>query len=199
MSPRSDDDGGTSQVVTGGHPDVHDGTPVSPEPSMNHPEEPSSDNTSENCTRTEPFETAGPEPAWRPVDDGQPSMRRSERWTDEHEPTFDKFWSAYPRHADHPDTLRAFIAACRVANVFDIGRGLKAWKEHWADRNEPDFIPYPATWLRAQSWNDPPPPCRRPTRVGVIEHTRDMLAAINGTPQAERGMVADMTPRALTP
>lgn len=70
------------------------------------------------------------------------------------------FWSMYPRRVGKPAAKKALRAALRkgaVATV--IEHGLGAWIEFWkASRTEPGFIPYPATWLNQERWNDAPPP-----------------------------------------
>jgi len=39
---------------------------------------------------------------------------------------------------------------------------LYEWARIWNARNEPEFIPHPATWLNGERWEDDFPPCHRP-------------------------------------
>lgn len=71
---------------------------------------------------------------------------------------FAQFWAVYPRKVKKPDAFKAFVQALRGdADLAEMASGLTAWKGYWQARGEPEFVPYPATWLRAQQWNDHPP------------------------------------------
>lgn len=69
---------------------------------------------------------------------------------------FDRFWKIYPRKRKRGDALKAWKALRPSAPLLD--RILKAVE---SQRESPDwrkeqgrYIPYPATWLRAQGWED---------------------------------------------
>jgi len=69
---------------------------------------------------------------------------------------FDRFWTAYPKKKAKGDAQRAWKALNPGALLLD--RILKAVE---SQRESPDwqksqgrYIPYPATWLRAQQWED---------------------------------------------
>jgi hypothetical protein len=65
---------------------------------------------------------------------------------------FDLFWEAYPRKKGKGATKRALEKATKKAPIEIIMAGLKATK--FSD--DPQFIPYPATWLNEERWSDPP-------------------------------------------
>lgn len=75
------------------------------------------------------------------------------------EQNLDDFWSMYPRRVGKPAAKKALRAALRKDAAAVIATGLAAWIEFWrASDTEPGFIPYPATWLNQERWNDTPPP-----------------------------------------
>ena len=68
---------------------------------------------------------------------------------------FTLFWKEYPRKVKKPDAFKAFKQKCRKSEDFDlIMNGLQKWTKAWKD---PQFIPYPATWIRNEQYNDEPP------------------------------------------
>ena len=72
---------------------------------------------------------------------------------------FVDFWSLYPRRVGKPAAKKALRAALRKDAATVISNGLIAWVKAWAEAGtEPGFIPYPATWLNQERWNDAPPP-----------------------------------------
>jgi hypothetical protein len=69
---------------------------------------------------------------------------------------FDEFWAAYPRKMQKQDARKAWAAVIRKkvdpALVIDAAR---AHATQWqTERKETRFIPYPASWLRAGSYDD---------------------------------------------
>ncbi|SDP10532.1 hypothetical protein SAMN04515671_2946 [Nakamurella panacisegetis] len=66
---------------------------------------------------------------------------------------FAEFYETYPRKAKRPDALKAWTSVTRKGDADQIIAGAARFA---ADPNrDPQFTPYPATWLRAESWNDP--------------------------------------------
>ena len=75
---------------------------------------------------------------------------------------FVKFWGAYPRKAKRGDAAkawRAMKAHDRAAAIGAVSAYALAWERAPKERRE--FIPYPATWLRAGQWADDPEEWRR--------------------------------------
>jgi DNA-binding Lrp family transcriptional regulator len=69
---------------------------------------------------------------------------------------FDSFWTAYPKKANKPAALKAFRKANPdEALLAAMLAALAAQKtsEQW-QREDGRFIPYPATWLNGERWND---------------------------------------------
>lgn len=78
---------------------------------------------------------------------------------DSHADAFETFYEIYPRKMKPGDAKKAWKAAVKRADPEIIIAGARRLA---ADPNapEPNFLPYPATWLRADSWNDEPYPQR---------------------------------------
>jgi hypothetical protein len=67
--------------------------------------------------------------------------------------TFEDFWALFPRHVAKKDALKAWIQTDPALHV-EILTSLVAWRKVWLDRNEIQYVPYPATWLRGERWTD---------------------------------------------
>jgi hypothetical protein len=69
------------------------------------------------------------------------------------EANFDDFWTAWPKRVAKIDALKAWdklTPAQRTAAIEALPAHIAAWSE----RGDPQFIPYPATWIRGQRWED---------------------------------------------
>lgn len=68
--------------------------------------------------------------------------------------TFDDFWRAYPRRQAKKDALKAWRTVDPAAHA-KILPAIKAWCrcDDWR-RDGGRFIPFPATWLRGERWDD---------------------------------------------
>lgn len=76
---------------------------------------------------------------------------------------FTEWWPHYPKKVKKLDAEKAYRAAMkRGVTPKELLDGLQRQKAAWkAKGTEPQYIPYPATWLRAGSWEDeldPPNP-----------------------------------------
>lgn len=93
-------------------------------------------------------------PSARPEPKPEPKAKKADAPDDSAE--FDLFWRCYPRKVAKPQALRAWRETVKVRpHAHAILAALKADIE--AKRDRPDwlkFFKHPATWLRAQSWND---------------------------------------------
>lgn len=73
---------------------------------------------------------------------------------------FEEFYKTYPRKMKRADAEKAYKQALNNTDSQTILEGVRRYA---ADPNLPtdkNFIPYPATWLRAASWDDEPLPAR---------------------------------------
>lgn len=69
---------------------------------------------------------------------------------------FTEWWPHYPKKVKKLDAEKAYKAATkRGVTPKELLDGLQRQKAAWkAKGTEPQYIPYPATWLRAGSWED---------------------------------------------
>lgn len=69
---------------------------------------------------------------------------------------FTEWWPHYPKKVKKLDAEKAYKAALkRGVTPKELLDGLQRQKAAWkAKGTEPQYIPYPATWLRAGSWED---------------------------------------------
>jgi hypothetical protein len=88
--------------------------------------------------------------------------------------TFAQFYTAFPRKKARGDAEKAWIQALKKGHsAEEIMAGLE---RNLADlkRREPQFIPYPARWLRAEGFFDEPDPIRSNTgRRTIADAARD--------------------------
>lgn len=72
-----------------------------------------------------------------------------------HGEKFAQFWNSYPRKVGKLDAEKAFRQALRISSATDIVAGVEQYLQQvLKSRTELQFIPYPATWLRAGRWMD---------------------------------------------
>lgn len=88
--------------------------------------------------------------------------------------TFDDFWLLYPRHVAKKDARKAW-ARISPTLYADILTALAAWRRVWAGKDQ-EFLPYPATWLNGERWEDELPrgvtvsaACHKPAQVSKTE------------------------------
>lgn len=65
---------------------------------------------------------------------------------------FAEFWKEYPRKIDKGDALKAFKSALKRTSFKDILAGAIRYAK--SDLPETRFVKYPATWLRADAWEN---------------------------------------------
>lgn len=77
-------------------------------------------------------------------------------------PTFDHFWSIYPRKVGKPKAREAWKRAIKRADPSAIVAGAKRYRD---DPNRDDaYTAHPTTWLNRDGWEDPPLPVPRDPR-----------------------------------
>lgn len=92
--------------------------------------------------------------------------------------TFADFYKQFPRKKARGDAEKAWNQAVKKGHAPDeIMAGLM---RNLADlqRRDPQFIPYPATWLRSESFFDEPDPTpRNNARRTVADAARDFITS----------------------
>jgi hypothetical protein len=104
---------------------------------------------------------------------------------------FAEFWSAYPRKIGKPPATAAFQKALmRTGTAAPIMAGLARHAARWAEIDEAQFVPHPATWLNRDGWDDDLAPLPKRKRSS---HDDDMavLAAMFDSPAAPRQRAAN--------
>jgi hypothetical protein len=88
-----------------------------------------------------------------------PQENLGERFADYH---FERFWELYPKKVEKIDARKAFHKALQEYDAKDVLDGAERLAN---DPNLPpkQFIPYPASWLRAGGWTNEPYPAREQT------------------------------------
>ena len=105
---------------------------------------------------------------------------------------FDEFWLIYPRHIAKKRAQTAWRQLNRASKVAALS-ALVHWRRIWVRRDEPEFIPYPSSWLKGERWEDelpsdynPPRPAAHTAavlpgkveRAEIPEHVKAMLAKL---------------------
>lgn len=74
---------------------------------------------------------------------------------------FDTFWAAYPKKFSKGEARKAWAQTSGIRPPIDellaaLDRGKRSAKWHESDRqgNIGAYIPYPASWLRAEGWDN---------------------------------------------
>lgn len=101
----------------------------------------------------------------------QPEERSPADW-------FDDFWLLYPRHESKLHAKRAW-ARIHARSYVDILVAAVAWTKIWrAQERRMDCIPYAATWLNGERWEDEIP---AELQANTKTHASHVLAVLPGT------------------
>lgn len=76
-----------------------------------------------------------------------------------YEQQFETFWKEYPKKRDKKQAEKAWLKLKPSQELFDkIMQAVQCWKDSddW-QKDGGQFIPYPATWLNNERWNDEAP------------------------------------------
>lgn len=114
------------------------------------------------------------------------------------EELFDVFWRAYPRRVGKGEARKAWMRLTPSHELVQQMLATLAWQvktDQWV-RDDGQYIPHPATWLRQERWEDEPLTLTRPSNTGKptsaaysIESARAALEAMN------RGTTDEANPR----
>jgi len=87
---------------------------------------------------------------------------------------FTDFWLMYPRRVARKDATKAWQKIPQHLYP-KILTALFEWRRIWNDRGEIEFIPYPATWLNGERWEDDFPPHHRPytAKTAAVEAVKE--------------------------
>jgi hypothetical protein len=84
--------------------------------------------------------------------------RQDQLLVPENDPDFCRFWDAYPKRVSKKDARIAWKKLAPTPATVDRMLAALAWQCRQAAwlRDGGQFIPYPASWLRAERWDDEP-------------------------------------------
>ena len=87
---------------------------------------------------------------------------------------FSDFWGMYPRRVAKKDARKAWDKIPPKLHN-QILTALFEWSRIWKDRGEIEYIPYPASWLNGERWEDEYPPHHRPytARTAAVEAVKE--------------------------
>ena len=86
---------------------------------------------------------------------------------------FSEWWGKYPRKVDKQDAVKAWDKLKLTDDIYKaIMDGLEKWVEYWDERNEPDFIPHPSTWINKRRWESEPP--KRESKSDPLAHLKKL-------------------------
>ena len=91
-------------------------------------------------------------------------------------PEFNAFWEMYPKRVARKDAWKAWTKLNPSKELVTKIQQALAWQTRQPDwlREGGKFVPYPATWLRAERWDDEPP-----TMTRVSERTIAVAQAVD--------------------
>jgi hypothetical protein len=108
------------------------------------------------------------------------------------DPEFAAFYSAYPRHQAPDDGLKAWRAV--VSNGTSPAEIMAGLAQHRFNPN-PEYIPLPASWLRAGRWKDEPIAAQSP-RSGSAESSTERRIRERDERMMQRALEPDPSPLA---
>lgn len=150
-----------SQTVTGTVYETLNQTPRKQNPTLPNPTQPNP--LLPDTTDQAPLPPADPPP---PPPHAPTRKRKPKAPSDTSR--FGEFWEVYPRHVSKGTALKAFAKVSPTPELFEkMMAALKAQARSMKWQTEPQYIPYPATWLNNQRWEDeveraPPPSGKGP-------------------------------------
>lgn len=102
---------------------------------------------------------------------------------------FADFWLLYPRRVAKKDAQKAWNRIPDALHI-RIFTALVAWRIVWRDKDA-EYLPYPASWLNGERWEDELPPEYRRSHLSHVqvtstpsertqmpEHVREALAKL---------------------
>lgn len=81
------------------------------------------------------------------------SIVRQKDMLDQQTDGFDSFWTLYPRKNAKLDARKAWRVIDPELHI-DIIIATAGWRKVWIARDEMQYVPLPASWLRGERWED---------------------------------------------
>lgn len=100
-----------------------------------------------------PCPTPSPSPTPSPYSPQAQRIDSVERESDAIADDFDEWWKAYPRKRGKGQAVRAYRAARKLASASELLKAIAEQTPNLTAKGD-EFVPYPATWLNGQRWDD---------------------------------------------
>jgi hypothetical protein len=105
--------------------------------------------------------------------------------------SFEEWWSIYPKRVSKAAAAKAYAKACKgrplregETRAQSLAVRAATWAAHWERTGQdPQYIPYPATWLNRGDYETPPP---RPLTSVPVRRDPDVNGGLGGGTSAER-------------
>ena len=108
--------------------------------------------------------------------------------------TFDDFWTLYPKRIARLDAVKAW-AKLSDAERMDALVALVKWRRVWLARDEMQFVPHAATWLRGARWEDELPSDSMPLHASHVPAGPPPLGERGEMPAEVRAALAKLRGR----
>ena len=108
--------------------------------------------------------------------------------------SFDDFWLLYPKRVARRDAEKAWTRLTdgeRVASLV----ALVKWRRVWLARDEMQFVPHAATWLRGARWEDELPSDATPMHASHVATSLPPLPERGEMPAEVRAALAKLRAR----
>lgn len=101
--------------------------------------------------------------------------------------TWDDFWTLYPRRVAKKDAQKAWAQMSEAQRMSAVV-ACANWRKIWAAKDA-EYLPYPASWLRGERWEDElpssvshashvPAQSQEQKRGEMPAHVRELLARL---------------------
>jgi hypothetical protein len=103
---------------------------------------------------------------------GEVTPRRNFAMVPEDDHLWQRFWNAYPKRVSKKDARAAWLEVAPTATDVALMEAALLWhaqQPSWL-RDDGQYIPYPASWLRAERWTDEAPASLRPRVEWNCQH-----------------------------
>ena len=107
---------------------------------------------------------------------------------------FDDFWTLYPKRVARLDAVKAW-AKLSDAERMDALVALVKWRRVWLARDEMQFVPHAATWLRGARWEDELPSDSTPLHASHVATSLPPLPERGEMPAEVRAALAKLRGR----
>lgn len=109
---------------------------------------------------------------------------------------FEEFWEHYPRRASRGQAVKAWIKATKKVSPTRIIAATVRYAND-PNLNEVAYLPYPASWLNAEGWDNPPEPVRNQASKPSTSNARVNQAAAAVESLRRQGVDTGALPRQI--